>query len=439
MMSVVFNITERVKACLMKGIKAMSALIKQPLAVTRMSTIYNDDIYKTESLATKVQEYLSDKKMNDPKNFKVNKNYDKYFVGNPKPIELTIGQLLFDKVYQRFDVFSPQACINHLNAGKGFFQQVYNPINVFLRPEGMKYKNGKLVDKDHLGYFTPDGQHVSTMTLLANNSKVETPIWVWMWEYNKDTTLEEARYVESMVYDVDQNVTTQSKESRLKVRYNNWLSFGEEGKKAKEIGDFLYENNLNCIDLFHDPDNKRGKINSYSALLRINKVDGLEMSQMTEPFRIYQDVWNHKNKSIHSNTTNINVDVVSAITYVKEIFSTNNNGEFDRDFMVSALLKWTHNDEEDETKWTVSKRRDAQSLVKPFAPHHQIESGAVRIAEIYNTYVENVDGNPPSYKSLLLDKKIIDKLKNDMLHELTTKVNDAISDIMENSDEKNNI
>ena len=107
--------------------------------------------------------------------------------------------------------------------------------------------------------------------------------------------------------------------------------------------------------------------------------------------------------------------------------------------MVSALLKWTHMDEDDETKWTVSKRKDVQSLVKPFEPHRQIESGAVRIAEIYNKYVEDVDGNPPSYKSLLLDKKIIDKLKNDMLHELTTKVNDAISDIMENSDENNNL
>ena len=75
-MSVVFNITERVKACLMKGIKAMSALIKQPLAVTRavtrMSTIYNDDIYTTANLAAKVISYLSDKKMKTPQNFKVN-------------------------------------------------------------------------------------------------------------------------------------------------------------------------------------------------------------------------------------------------------------------------------------------------------------------------------------------------------------------------------
>jgi|TARA_R110000822_G_scaffold55619_1_gene141202 hypothetical protein len=424
----------------MKGIEAMSALIKQPLAIKRMSTIYNDDIYTTANLAAKVISYLSDKKMKTPQNFKVNNNYDKYFVGTPKFIEIRIKDLLFDKVYQRFDVFSPQACINHLNSGEGFFKQVYNPINVFLRPEGMKYKNGKLIDNEkHLGYFTPDGQHVSTMMLLANNENPDTKIWVWMWEYSKDTTLEQARYVESMVYDVDQNVTTQSKESRLKVRYNNWLSFKEEGKKAKEVGDFLYENNLNCIDLFHDPDNERGKINSYSALLRINKVDGLEMSQMKEPFRIYQDIWNHKNKSIHSNTTNINVDVVSAITYVKEIFSTNNNGEFDRDFMVSALLKWTHMDEDDETKWTVSKRKDVQSLVKPFEPHRQIESGAVRIAEIYNKYVEDVDGNPPSYKSLLLNKKIIGDLKEKMLKELTTKVNDAISDIMENSDENNNL
>ena len=398
----------------------------------RINTAYPGDKYTILELRKLVHEKLeSTGKSLDTflKNNKVLSDFDDYFVGNPTMMFVPYMKQNFDKFYQRFDLFNPSIVISSLNSHKGYVKQAEKPFIIFDRPKSCiarNYETGQLTE-DFSGLWNPDGQHAGTMAFLADGEDKTKGLNCLVWKFKEGTTLEEARGVESYIFDTMQDVTAMSAESRFKVKFNCHDMYYKAGADAKELGDFLWKYKLNCVDLF-DKEICSRSINSIGALKRA--FSELSKKNLQFGFDVYKKVWNKDKKTIRKNNITINVDVASAITYILQSFKTQSGGMINQKILIDALVDYMH-EGKPESEWGPNSAGDASSLVKAISPHKQIKSGAYRIACVYNNYL-NSDSklNEFSYvvNDLLIDTKFINKLKKEFLNDMEAVQQKSVSD-----------
>ena len=389
---------------------------------TRVDTILSDDIYGIRDLVKKVEQKLQEQKRSLNtwiKNKKISTKYDHLFEKNPETNQffsfeyVKFLDMLFDKLYQRKDLFNANNIITSLDNHGGYVTQAEKPFIIFDRPQGTIDKDGK----DGSGKFNPDGMHACTMHFIAGNQQEDLGATCMVWKFKSGISFEDIRRAELFVFDTMQEVTTMTAESRFKVHFHSPNDYGQKGKDASILGEFLWRENLNCVDLFDKTTHRIG-INSIGALKRGWKFFG-NLDFLPNGIEIYKRTWNTKKKTLHAATTKMNMDVVSSISVILKGITppkhggikieTENGGHVDQEILVNSLVSWCHNYESDSNKRKVNSTKDVSNLVKPLAPHFQIESGAIRIARIYNNYFTR-NKNLHESKSLMITEESILKL-----------------------------
>ena len=386
----------------------------------RLSTIFSDDIYGIRELVKLVEQKLIDSGQ-DLNTWKVGKKisdrYNDLFEKNPETGELYYFEfvryvdMLFDKLYQRKDLFNVNNVTTSLKDCDGYIEQAEKPFILFLRPKGTVDKDGNNAS----GLYNPDGQHACTMKFIAGGQKDEIGSTCKVYKFKPGTSLETMRKAEMFVFQTMQEVTTMTAESRFKVYFYSYNDYGSRGRDAQRLGEFLWRQGLNCVDLF-DKSTHKLAIDSIGALKRAEKFYG-NLEVLPDGIEIYKRVWNTQKQTQHASTIKMNIDVVSAISGILKGFSkllvpidvvTETNGQVDQQILVDALVNWTHN-YQPKDKWTVGKAKSVSNLVKSLAPHLQIISGAIRIATIYNNwFVKNKELHQA--KGLMIKEEVIDAL-----------------------------